>query len=233
MDVHQQKQQVGIAASRLIKTNMIVGLGTGSTAACFVEALAERVRHENLLITCVATSVATAAFAQKLGLKVVELDTVSYIDVTVDGADECDGNLNLIKGGGSAHLREKLVSEYSRYCVAIADISKKVSCLGQFPLPVEVVRFGHVTTAARLRAVLQKLGYDDVPPTLRLNKEGGVVVTDGGNVIYDLPCGVIKDVNALAQALKAVTGVVEHGLFIGLTDEALFASPDGVQSIKL
>lgn len=232
MDAAEQKKQVGQAAATLVKDGMIVGLGTGSTTACFVESLAVRVQQEVINITCVSTSLATAALAQRLGLTVLDLDDVSGIDLTIDGADECDGDLSLIKGGGAAHLREKLVWEKSEYCVMIADISKKVPQLGRFPLPVEVVRFGHATTGQRLGHILQMLGYRAVQPVLRLGKDGNPIITDGGNVIYDLPCGAIKDINALASALKMTTGVVEHGLFINLADEALFSSPDGVQSVR-
>ena len=146
MGADDQKRAAGEAAAELVSAGMTVGLGTGSTAAWFVRALAAR----NLDVTCVATSVATAELATRLGLRLKSLDEVSQIDLTVDGADEIGPALSLIKGGGAALLREKLVWEASRRCVVIADAAKRVSRLGAFPLPVEVVAFGHQTTMLRI-----------------------------------------------------------------------------------
>ena len=220
-DAH--KQAAGAAAAELVEPGMIVGLGTGSTAAHFVRALAER---RLFGVQCVATSEATAALARSLGLGLLELDEAGEIALTVDGADEIGPGLALIKGGGAALLREKLVWEASRRCVVIADASKRVSRLGAFPLPVEVVRFGHRTTARRIASVLGRADYV-ARPVLR-ERDGAPVVTDAGNLIYDVACRSIPEPATLAAALKAVTGVVEHGLFLGLADEAIIASEQGL-----
>jgi ribose 5-phosphate isomerase A len=230
MSAEQQKRAVGEAAARLVRDGMTVGLGTGSTAAFMVEALGQRVRAEGLKLRCVATSVATDAQARACGLAMVDLNDAGEIDLTLDGADEIGPGLALIKGGGAALLREKLVWEASRRCLAIADAGKVVSTLGRFPLPVEVVAFGHASTVRRMVPALRAAGIS-AEPKLRL-KDGAPLLTDGGNVIYDLACGAIPDAEELAAALKELTGVVEHGLFLGLTTEALVGGEDGVRSLK-
>jgi len=222
----EQKRAAGEAAAALVESGMVVGLGTGSTAAWFVRALAAR----SLDITCVATSTATAELAAGLGLKVAELGDTRDIDLTVDGADEIGPGLSLIKGGGAALLREKLVWEASRRCVVIADAAKPVPVLGKFPLSIEVVAFGHKTTALRICDALSECDIG-IAPRLRL-KDGQPVRTDGGNLIYDAACGRIEEPAALAFALKSVTGVVEHGLFLDLADQALIGTPGGVTSLE-
>jgi ribose 5-phosphate isomerase A len=221
MSADDQKRISGEAAAELVENGMVVGLGTGSTAAWFVKALAAR----KLDIRGVPTSEATANLARELGIPLAALDDVKRIDLTVDGADEIGPGLSLIKGGGAALLREKLVWEASKRCVVIADAAKHVTALGKFPLPIEVVRFGHVHTGQRLADIAAE--FDLLPPRLRM-AERGVVVTDGGNVIYDMAAGVIAEPAALAAALKAVTGVVDHGLFLDLADEALLGTDQGV-----
>lgn len=221
MSADDQKRISGEAAAQLVENGMVVGLGTGSTAAWFVKALAAR----KLDIRGVPTSEATANLARDLGIALAALDDVKSIDLTVDGADEIGPGLSLIKGGGAALLREKLVWEASRRCVVIADAAKQVKALGKFPLPIEVVRFGHVHTGQRLADIAAE--FDLLPPRLRM-AERGVVVTDGGNVIYDMAAGVIAEPAALAAALKTVTGVVDHGLFLDLADEALLGTDQGV-----
>jgi len=221
MSADDQKRISGEAAAQLVENGMVVGLGTGSTAAWFVKALATR----RLDIRGVPTSEATANLARELGIPLAALDDVKAIDLTVDGADEIGPGLSLIKGGGAALLREKLVWEASKRCVVIADAAKHVTALGRFPLPIEVVRFGHVHTGQRLADIAAE--FDLLPPRLRM-AERGVVVTDGGNVIYDMAAGVIAEPAALAAALKAVTGVVDHGLFLDLADEALLGTDQGV-----
>ncbi|MDB5416778.1 MAG: rpiA [Phenylobacterium sp.] len=225
-DADAQKRAAGEAAAALVDSGMVVGLGTGSTAAWFVKAVAAR----GLDITCVATSVATADLARDLGLKLADLGEAREIDLTVDGADEIGPGLSLIKGGGGALLREKLVWEASRRCVVIADAAKRVPVLGQFPLPVEVIAFGHPTTALR---ICDALAECDLGAAARLrSRDGAIVRTDSGNVIYDIACGRIEDPAALAAALKSVTGVVDHGLFLDLADLALIGTPDGVVSLE-
>lgn len=216
-----QKRASGEAAAELVQDGMLVGLGTGSTAAWFVRAVARK----GLKVKGVATSEAIAHLATELGVEMIDLNQGMRLDLTVDGADECGPGLTLIKGGGAALLREKLVWEASKRCVCIADASKVVPILGAFPLPIEVVAFGHRTTALRICDVLAE--YDiGAAPSLRLT-DGQPVRTDGGNLIYDVPCGVIANPTGLADALKSVTGVVEHGLFIDLADEALIGNAAG------
>jgi ribose 5-phosphate isomerase A len=229
MSADAQKRAVGKAAAALVEDHMTVGLGSGSTAAFLVEALGERAATEGMSLRCVATSSATADLATRHGLALVDLNDAGEIDLTLDGADEIAPGLALIKGGGAALLREKLVWEASRRCVVIADASKHVAQLGAFPLPIEVVRFGYLTTAYRIATALQSCGVSSAP-RLRLTK-GEPVLTDSGNLIYDVACLAIPDPAALAVALKALTGVVEHGLFLGLASEALIGTQDGVQRI--
>ena len=228
-DIEGQKQRSGEAAALLVQDGMTVGLGTGSTAAWFVKALGARAAAEGLKLRCVSTSEATAALAANLGLKLLELDEAMSIDLTVDGADEIGPGLSLIKGGGAALLREKLVWEASKRCVVIADAAKVVTSLGKFSLPIEVVPFGHKTTSLRICDALSEADIG-VAPRLRM-KDGAPVRTDNGNLIYDAPCGVIGDASLLADALKSVTGVVEHGLFLDMADEAIIGTDSGVQRL--
>jgi ribose 5-phosphate isomerase A len=221
-----QKRAAGEAAAALVEAGMTVGLGTGSTAAWFVRALAAR----RLDVRGVPTSQATADLASGLGIALLDLDQAGQIDLTVDGADEIGPGLALIKGGGAALLREKLVWEASRRCVVIADATKPVPVLGKFPLPIEVVAFGHKTTALRICDALAECDIG-VAPRLR-TKDGQPVRTDGGNLIYDAACGRIEEPAALAFALKSVTGVVEHGLFLDLADQALIGGPAGVTTLE-
>lgn len=224
MSAEAQKRAAGEAAAALVEDGMTVGLGTGSTAAFFVEALGRRAAA-GLTLRGVPTSEATAALARSVGLRVSTLEEARRIDLTVDGADEVGPGLALIKGGGAALLREKLVWEASDRCVCIADAAKRVVTLGRFPLPIEVVAFGHKGTANRISDVLAEFEVGSVPK-LRL-KDGEPVRTDGGNLIYDAACARIEEPAALAAALKGLTGVVEHGLFLDLCDEALIGGDDG------
>lgn len=221
MSAEDQKRIAGEAAAALVEDGMIVGLGTGSTAAWFVRAVAAR----GLKIQGVPTSEATAQLATSLGIPLLTLDEARRIDLTVDGADEIGPGLSLIKGGGAALLREKLVWEASRRCVVIADAAKVVKTLGAFALPIEVVAFGHAKTQARICDALSECDLG-IAPRLRL-KDGEPVRTDGGNLIYDAACGVIPEPSMLADALKAVTGVVDHGLFLDLADEAIIGTDTG------
>jgi ribose 5-phosphate isomerase A len=225
LSAEPQKRAAGEAAALLVEEGMTVGLGTGSTAAFFVEALAGR----GLDVRCVSTSEATAALARYLGLAVLDLDAAGPIDLTVDGADEIGPGLCVIKGGGAALLREKLVWLASRRRVVIADAGKPVEKLGKFPLPVEVVAFGHATTARRIEASLAACEIA-ATPRLRLF-EAQPVITDSGNVLYDVACGSSPDPGRLGAALKAVTGVVDHGLFLGLAERALIGTDTGVTTL--
>lgn len=225
-DVDAQKRAAAEAAAALVESGMVVGLGTGSTAAWFVRALAGR----KLGVTCVATSRFTQELGESLGLVFAELGETREIDLTVDGADEIGPGLSLIKGGGAALLREKLVWEASRRCVVIADAAKQVQTLGKFPLPIEVAAFGHKTTALRICDALSECDIG-AAPRLRA-KDGQPVRTDGGNLIYDAACGRIEEPAALASALKSVTGVVDHGLFLDLADQALIGAETGVVTLE-
>lgn len=208
---------------------MRLGLGTGSTARHFVDLLGERVR-DGLRITGVPTSEATRQQAANLGIPLSTLDEIPELDLTVDGADELDGALRLIKGGGAAHLREKIVATASRRVVVIADESKRVAVLGRFPLPIEVVGFGFEATRRAVVRALHAAGCDgDLRVRLR---DGRPVLTDGGNLVVDAHLGRIDRPADLAEALDRVTGVVEHGLFLGLCDTAILATPQGVEILR-
>jgi ribose 5-phosphate isomerase A len=221
------KRAVAAKALDYATDGMKLGLGSGSTAEIFVELLAAR-GFKNL--TCVPTSEKTAALARKVGLTLAALDDAAPLDLTIDGADEADRDLNLIKGGGGMLLREKIVAAASKQMVVIADASKLVAQLGKFPLPVEVVAFGHKSTAARLATAVAVLGYANVPIILR-QRDGAVFKTDNGNVIYDIAFGAIRNAPQLAAAINAVPGVVEHGLFIALATTLLIAGPGEVEVI--
>jgi len=224
------KRAAAVKALEFVQPGMKLGLGTGSTADAFVDLLGTRVRG-GLQVDCVATSERTAQKARALGIPLGDLDTLSPLDLTVDGADEADRALNLIKGAGAALLREKIVAAASREMIVIADESKLVPRLGKFALPVEVVAFGHVTTANHIRAGAGALGYADLSIALRM-KDGAPVKTDSGNLIYDCAFCAIKDSAQLAAALSAIPGVVEHGLFIGIATVLLIAHPGEVEIIR-
>jgi ribose 5-phosphate isomerase A len=228
-DQNALKKAVATRALDYVKDGMKLGLGSGSTAEMFVELLSPRVKG-GLQITCVPTSEKTAALARRLGITLAPLDDLAPLDLTVDGADEADRDLNLIKGGGGMLLREKIVAAASRQMVVIADETKLVARLGKYPLPVEVVAFGHKSTAMRLSAALDGLGYSRAPLTLRM-RDGEAFKTDSGNVIYDCALGTIANAPKLAAALSAVPGVVEHGLFIGIATTLLIAGPGDIEVI--
>lgn len=227
MSADEQKRAAGTAAAALVEPGMKVGLGTGSTAVWFVRALADRGLAG---LRCVPTSEQTAALARELGLPLVELDAVGLLDLTVDGADEVGPGLALIKGAGGALVREKLVWEASRRCVVIADAAKPVAALGAFPLPIEVIAFGAKSTVNRIADVLSEFEIGAMP-RLRA-RDGAAYRTDGGNLIYDVACRRIDDPSALGAALKSVTGVVDHGLFLDLADEALIGTAGGVERLE-
>lgn len=227
----QDSLKIAAAARALefVQGGMKLGLGTGSTAEAFLDVLAPPVRA-GLEIDCVATSERTALKARALGIPLGELDALAPLDLTIDGADEADRALNLIKGAGAALLREKIVAASSKAMVVIADESKLVARLGKFPLPVEVTAFGHGVTASRIKAAAAKLGYADLAVIRRI-KDGAPVKTDGGNFVYDCAFGAIADAAALAAALNAVPGVVEHGLFVGIATTLVIAHPGEVEII--
>lgn len=206
---------------------MRLGLGTGSTANWFVRLLGERVRREHLRLLAVPTSHAIARLARDEGIPLAELcDIDGKLDLTVDGADEFDADLNLLKGGGGALLREKIVASASKRMFVIADETKAVNRLGSFPLPVEVARFSWQATTARIGEALKDMHYENCCGKLRL-ADGKPFETDGGNHILDLTLGQIGDPRDLSRALCEVPGVFEHGLFCGLCDRVAVGSEDG------
>jgi ribose 5-phosphate isomerase A len=229
MDQNALKRDAAIRALEFVRDGMMLGIGTGSTAEAFIEVLAPRVKA-GLKITGVPTSERTARMCRAFGIALGTLEELAPLDLDIDGADETDHARNLIKGGGGAHLREKIVAASSKKFLVIADKSKLVQKLGKFPLPVEVIEYGKSTTLARMTDAFTALGYANVPMTLRL-KDGAPFKTDSGNIIYDCAFGTIADAPKLAAALDAVTGVVEHGLFIGMATTLVIAGPDGVEVI--
>ncbi|MFH5773442.1 ribose-5-phosphate isomerase RpiA [Paracoccus sp. NGMCC 1.201697] len=220
------KDAAARAAVQLVENGMKLGLGTGSTAKVFVDRLAERVHAEGMDLRCASTSKATADQARNLGLVVMELDDLGWLDLTIDGADEVDPDLNLIKGGGAAHLREKIVATASDRMVVVADQGKVVDCLGKFKLPVEVIPFGWQSTRTHIERVLEELGMAERPAILR-ERDGKPVLTDESNLILDLALEQIHDARALARGLSSIAGVVEHGLFLNICSLAIIGCPDG------
>ena len=224
------KRQAAERALAYLSDGMKVGLGTGSTAAKFVDLVGGRVR-QGLRLTCVPTSEATRAQAERLGIALTTLDETRQLDLTVDGADELDAELRLIKGGGGALLREKIVAMASRRMVVIADASKRVATLGKFPLPVEVIRFGLTATFHLVETLAADAGCRG-EVKLRLGEGGQPFVTDSGNYLLDCAFGCIDKPEALDQALKRIPGVVENGLFLGIASTAIIAGPAGVEVLE-
>jgi len=214
-----------------VENGMKLGLGTGSTAAWMVRCLAERIRNEGLKVTSVATSKRTADLARELGVPVMALDDVRWLDLTIDGTDEFDPNLNLIKGGGAALLQEKIVATASDRMIVIADAAKEVAQLGAFPLPVEVIPFGWQTTKALIEETLFSLDVLNRDVKLRLNRSKPLK-TDCGNFILDLHLKRIGNPRQLALVLNQIPGVVENGLFIDICDIVVIGNGDGRVTVR-
>ena len=230
MNADAQKRAAAARAVEFVRPGMRLGLGTGSTAKHFVELIGERVRA-GLDIVAVPTSEATHAEAKRCGIPLTTLDETPELDLTVDGADEIAPDLSLIKGGGGALLREKIVAAASARMIVIADQGKWVAALGRFPLPIEVTPFGFTATRRAVEktiAALQRGG----PLTLRQGNDGHAFVTDGGHWIIDAALGRIDDPKAMAHALSGVPGVMEHGLFVDLAQMAIIAGPDGITIVE-
>ena len=215
------KQAAGEVAAQRVQSGMIVGIGTGSTVAYFIEALGRRIQTEGLKIRAIPTSEATVAHATRLGIPLVSLTPQTRPDLTIDGADEANPRLDLIKGGGGALLREKLVAAAAAEFIVIADASKRVEHLGAFPLPLAVVPFAVPNLIAQLSEEFEVL------PQLRLRADGSPFVSDDGLHILDLPFGLIKRPAILDKRLKILTGVVETGIFVGLAKRLILGHPDG------
>lgn len=213
-------------AAQYVEDGMRVGLGTGSTAAWLVRCLGEMVREDGLKIKGVPTSTRTAELARDVGIEVISLDEAKWLDITIDGADEFDGELNLIKGGGGALLQEKIVATASDQMVVIADIGKEVEHLGAFPLPVEVIPFGWQTSQALIEETL--IGMDVLGRSASLRMNGEVpFITDEGNHILDLHLTRIGNARQLSLVMNQIPGVVENGLFIDICDKVVIGFGDG------
>ncbi len=229
MTADQMKKTAAVEALKFVKPGMNIGLGTGSTANHFIEALGQKVK-EGLNVKGVPTSKATKELAEKLGIPLTTLDAQPHLDLTIDGTDEFDAEFRLIKGAGGALLFEKIVASSSRIMVVIADESKKVKTLGKFPLPVEIMRFGTKATASKMERAFKFLKLD-AKMVLRV-KDGKPFVTDGGHFIIDCSIGAIPAPERLDALLKSIPGVVETGLFVGICGIVLMGTPKGVKVFK-
>ena len=224
MTQDEAKALVGKRAAEMVQDGMRVGLGTGSTSVMFIKALGERVKA-GLKIRCVASSESSAELGRSLGMEVVTLEDLPELDLYIDGADEVAPGLALIKGGGAALLREKIVASAAKKFVCVVDESKIVEKLGKFPLPVEVIKMAKPLVERRLN----ELGLN---PKLRIKTDGsGPVLTDENNYILDCACGVIEDPEETAAEIRSIVGVVEHGLFLGMAEVALVAGENGVREL--
>jgi ribose 5-phosphate isomerase A len=220
MDPHDHAKELAARkALEYVEDGMVVGLGTGSTAKHFIELIGARVKS-GLKIRGITTSLASERQAQSLGIPLVDFHQTSTIDVSVDGADEIAPGLALTKGGGGALLREKIVASAAKKFIVVADSSKLVKHLGKFPLPVEVITMAAPLVAAKLAAM-------GIHPRVRQEPAGGDYVTDEGNLILDCACGAILDPQSLADKIRAIVGVVEHGLFLNMADLAIVSGDTG------
>ncbi len=229
-DAEDLKRRAAARALEYVTDGMRLGLGTGSTAKHFVALLAEKV-NAGLTVVGVPTSEQTKAQALSLGIPLATLDEQPELDLCVDGADEIGPDLALIKGGGGALLREKIVASAAREMLVIADETKLVGTLGAFPLPIEVVTFGIPAISRRIAEAVRAAGCEG-PLRLRLRADGTPFVTDQGNAILDAQLGRIPDPTRLARTLEEVAGVVDHGLFLGLARRAVLAGADGIRVIE-
>jgi len=230
-DIDHLKQQAAARALEYVSNGMRLGLGSGSTSEAFINLLGARVRG-GLDVIGVPTSERTAQLARSLNIVLGDLNDLAPLDLCIDGADESDHHLDLIKGGGGALLREKIVAASAKRMIVMIHGPKLVQKMGAFPLPIEIIEFGHVETARRIAAVAGNLGYGEVPVTLR-RKNDAVYKTDSNNVIYDVAFGpVISETARLATALSCVPGVVDHGLYIGIAKTLLVARPEGIDVIE-
>lgn len=231
MDVDALKRSAAERALGYVEDGMRLGLGTGSTAAHFVDLLAAKVKS-GLNVSCVPTSKQTEEQAKGLGIPLTDLEVSPFLDLTIDGADEIDDELRLIKGGGGALLREKIVATASERMIVIADDSKAVDTLGSFPLPIEVVPFGAAATRCMIELLAADVGCTgDIK--LRTKADGSPFISDCGNLIFDCAFGEIEAPEALDDLLKIIPGVVENGLFIGIADRGIISGASGIKEIEI
>ncbi len=226
-NLESAKRAAAAAALQLVEDGMKLGLGTGSTAKHLVQLLAERIHNTGLRVECCATSRDTADLARSLGIEIADLDDLGELDLAIDGADEIDPALNLVKGGGAAHFREKIVERAARRFAVIADHTKLVTALGTTRrIPLEILPFAWKTSVRHIEA----LGAHLAP---RIGTDLEMVRTDNGNLIVDGDFGPIADPAALALKLDGITGLLEHGIFVGMAEVAFVAHPDGrVQTLR-
>ena len=233
MSASHQKTSAAVAALDYVQDGMVLGLGSGSTAEIFVKKLGERVA-EGLSVKGVPTSERTAEVAREAGVPLIPVDQADCLHVTIDGADEVDGKFQLIKGGGGCLLREKIIAHASDLMVVIIDETKLVGALGEFPLPVEVDPFAFTITAKKVFDALRSAGVER--PDVQLRRKGDGLepfISDGGNYILDCACGIIPNAVAADRALKAIPGVMEHGLFIGLARVVIVGEDGGARVMEL
>ncbi|MCU1322351.1 MAG: ribose 5-phosphate isomerase [Acidobacteriaceae bacterium] len=223
MTQDEAKRMAARRALEFVEDGMVLGLGSGTTSAIFIQELGERVK-QGLKVRGIATSAASHELAKSLSISLTTFEEVSELDLAIDGADEVGPGLALIKGGGGALLREKIVESVARRFIVVADSSKLVATLGRFPLPVEVVQMA-------LPIVTRKLEALNLNPKLRHHPDGSLYVTDEGNVLLDCVCGAIPDPAKTAADIRAIVGVVEHGLFLKMASLALIAGEDGVREV--
>jgi ribose 5-phosphate isomerase A len=229
-NIKSKKFRAANIAMQFIEEGMCIGLGTGSTANEFILLLSIAIKN-GMNIRCVATSKKTEDYASILGIPIFELDEIKALDITIDGADEFDEKMNLIKGGGGALLREKIVASVSKHYVIITDDSKKSINLGTFPLPIEIIKFSPKTTMLKIKLLLLDAGIN-VDIKLRKNDNGSVFVSDGGNFIVDCACDFIKDPVGIETLIRSVNGVVENGLFVGMADKIVVAYENTIEIIE-
>lgn len=227
------KKNAAIAALDMVEDGMVLGLGSGSTAEIFIALLGEKIKH-GFKAQGVPTSQATAKCAKENGVPLLDPDKVDRIHLTIDGADEVDGDFQLIKGGGACLLREKIIADSSEHMVVIIDPSKRVETLGAFSLPVEVDPFAMGLTAERVYAALMQSGCEEASTTVRQKKRGkGPLITDGGHYILDCACKTIPDPRLTASLLSSLPGVMEHGLFIDLADTLIIGEDDHAKVVEI
>lgn len=230
MSADDQKKRSAARALDFVEDGMNLGLGTGSTAEHLVRLLGEKVA-KGLRVVCVPTSDRTAALAEELGIPLTTLSDTPHLDITIDGADEFDAQLRLVKGGGGALLREKIVATASDRMIVITDASKQVETLGEFPFPIEVIPFGCRTTEDKIKRVAADFGCTG-PINRRADEYGEPFLTDSENFIYDCQFGTIPDPDGLEKALNMIPGVVDNGFFIGIATVAIVGTDDGTHLVE-